>query len=182
MRTLRRLGFPADKVKKYPVGDGLYFVVGCDAAHTGPISSAVARRGRRKVSAAIRSSARRMRRDRLAKHWQVTGSLPGEPPRAGPEHTWSVTAEVGVPFTEALSQWLAIASLGWRNPRTAAQASPFSVDQASLSAEPVDRINTATVLRDLLQLPARQRQDVRMWLAALLDFTKGQKVADVGPR
>jgi integrase len=31
------------------------------------------------------------------------------------------------------------------------------------------------VLRDLLPLPARQRQDVRMWLAALLDFSKGQK-------
>lgn len=44
-----------------------------------------------------------------------------------------------------------------------------------LSAEPVDRINTDMVLRDLLPLPARQRQDVRMWLAALLDFTKGQK-------
>ena len=44
-----------------------------------------------------------------------------------------------------------------------------------LSAEPVDQINTDMVLRDLLPLPARQRQDVRMWLAALLDFTKGQK-------
>ena len=51
---------PADKVKKHPAGDGLYFSSAA-AAHTGPISSAVARRGRRKVSAAIRSSARRMR-------------------------------------------------------------------------------------------------------------------------
>ena len=81
---------------------------------------------------------------------------------------------MGVPFTKALSQWLAIASQGWRNPRTAAQARSALI-KLPLSAEPVDLINTDMVLRDLLRLPARQRQDVRMWLAALLDFAKGQK-------
>lgn len=163
---------PADKVKKYPAGDGLYFVVGRGRAYwsyqfrRGASWSAKGLGGYPKFSP-------KDARDRL-KHWQVTGSLPGEPPRARPSTPRKATAEVGVPFTEALSQWLAIASLGWRNPRTAAQARSALI-KLPLSAEPVDRINTATVLRDLLQLPARQRQDVRMWLAALLDFTKGQK-------
>jgi hypothetical protein len=163
---------PADKVKKYPAGDGLYFVVGRGRAYwsyqfrRGMSWSAKGLGGYPKFSP-------KDARDRL-KHWQVTGSLPGEPPRAGPSTPRKATAAVGVPFTEALSRWLAIASLGWRNPRTAAQARSALI-KLPLSAEPVDRINTATVLRDLLQLPARQRQDVRMWLAALLDFTKGQK-------
>ena len=86
-----------------------------------------------------------------------------------------------MPFTEALSLWLAIASQGWRNPRTAAEAHS-ALMKLPLSAEPVDQINTDMVLRDLLRLPARQRQDVRMWLAALLDFAKGQKWRTPHPR
>ena len=77
-------------------------------------------------------------------------------------------------FTDALSQWLEIASQGWRNPRTAAQARS-ALTKLRLSAEPIDRISTEMVLRDLLPLPARQRQDVRMWLSSLLDFSKGRK-------
>ena len=50
---------PADKVKKYPsLVTRLYFVVGRGGAYWSYQRSAVARRGRRKVSAAIRSSAR----------------------------------------------------------------------------------------------------------------------------
>jgi len=170
---------PADKVKKHPAGDGLYFVVGRGRAYW----SYQFRRGTSwsaKGLGGYPEFSPKDARDRL-KHWQVTGSLHGEPPRAAqtflkinPSTPRKATAEVGVPFTEALSQWLEIASQGWRNPRTAAQARS-ALTKLPLSAEPVDLVNTDMVLRDLLRLPARQRQDVRMWLAALLDFTKGQK-------
>jgi len=170
---------PADKVKKHPAGDGLYFVVGRGRAYW----SYQFRRGTSwsaKGLGGYPEFSPKDARDRL-KHWQVTGSLHGEPPRAAqtflkinPSTPRKATAEVGVPFTEALSQWLEIASQGWHIPRTAAQARS-ALTKLPLSAEPVDLVNTDMVLRDLLRLPARQRQDVRMWLAALLDFTKGQK-------
>jgi integrase len=162
---------PAEKVKKHPAGDGLYFVVGRGRAYW----SYQFRRGASwsaKGLGGYPEFSPKDARDRL-KHWQVTGLLPGESPRTRPRTT-NEAAEVGVPFTEALSQWLKIASQGWRSPRTAAQARS-ALTRLRLSAEPVDRINTDMVLRDLLLLPARQRQDVRMWLAALLDFAKGQK-------
>jgi integrase len=163
---------PTDKVKKHPAGDGLYFVVGRGRAYW----SYQFRRGTSwsaKGLGGYPEFSPKDARDRL-KHWQVTGSLPGERPRAGRITPRKATAEVGVPFTEALLRWLGIASQGWRNPRTAAQARS-ALTRLPLSAEPVDRINTDMVLRDLLRLPARQRQGVRMWLAALLDFAKGQK-------
>ncbi len=164
---------PSDRVKKHPAGEGLYFVVGRGRAYW----SYQFRRGTSwsaKGLGGYPEFSPKDARDRL-KHWQVTGSLPGKQPRAGPVRPLkAATAEMGVPFTEALSQWLKIASQGWRNPRTAAQARS-ALTKLPLSAEPVDRINTDMVLRDLLPLPTRQRQDVRMWLAALLDFTKGQK-------
>ena len=127
---------PADKVKKHPAGDGLYFVVGRGRAYW----SYQFRRGASwsaKGLGGYPEFSPKDARDRL-KHWQVTGSLPGEPPRAGSSTPRKATAEVGVPFTEALSQWLAIASQGWRDPRTAAQARAALI-KLPLSAEPVGR-------------------------------------------
>jgi hypothetical protein len=174
-RDFGTMGLTVSKCEKFvaeaPAGDGLYFVVGRGRAYW----SYQFRRGTSwsaKGLGGYPEFSPKDARDRL-KHWQVTGSLPGESPRTRPRTT-NEAAEVGVPFTEALSQWLKIASQGWRSPRTAAQARS-ALTKLRLWAEPVDRINTEMVLRDLLPLPARQRQDVRMWLATLLDFAKGQK-------
>src|SRR5580692_11095653 len=73
---------PADKVKKHPAGDGLYFVVGRGRAYW----SYQFRRGTSwsaKGLGGYPEFSPKDARDRL-KHWQVTGCLPGEPPRAGP--------------------------------------------------------------------------------------------------
>lgn len=95
---------PADKVKKHPAGEGLYFVVGRGRAYW----SYQFRRGTSwsaKGLGGYPEFSPKDARDRL-KHWQVTGSLPDEPRRAGRNVPRDATAEVGVPFAEALSQWL----------------------------------------------------------------------------
>ena len=70
---------PAEKVKKHPAGDGLYFVVGRGRAYW----SYQFRRGASwsaKGLGGYPEFSPKDARDRL-KHWQVTGSLPGESPR-----------------------------------------------------------------------------------------------------
>ena len=75
---------PAEKVKKHPAGDGLYFVLGRGRAYW----SYQFRRGASwsaKGLGGYPEFSPKDARDRL-KHWQVTGSLPGESPANAPSY------------------------------------------------------------------------------------------------
>lgn len=88
-------------------------------------------------------------------------------------------AVAGKPFSEAVEEWLAVAATNWAA-KTRAAASRALL-RLPLASKPVNTITTDDVVASLLPdahgnggLPERQRQDVRLWLARVLDFAIGR--------
>lgn len=80
---------------------------------------------------------------------------------------------VGKPFADAVQGWLGWKSADWRaGSRTAAQA---SAALGRLPFQALGDITTDAVLKALLPLPPRQRNDVRLWLVGVLDWAFANK-------
>jgi integrase len=77
------------------------------------------------------------------------------------------------PFAEVVPEWLAVAGTKWADKTR--DAASRALLRLPFAHRAVRTIKTDDVLPALLDLPERQRQDVRGWLARLFDFAAGRK-------
>jgi len=104
--------------------------------------------------------------------WKVVERRAGVTARAGkPRHDSGAPAGKG--FADAVQGWLGWKSTDWRpTSRTYAQA---SAALGRLPFHTLAEIDTDAVLRVLLPLPPRQRNDVRLYLMGVLDWAAANK-------
>jgi integrase len=160
-----------DALRKVPDGGGLYlFVKGRGRAYW----TAQFRNGTSWSSRGFGSFpdvTPKMARDAF-ETWKVVERRAGVTAPAGKPRADSA-AGAGKSFADAVQGWLAWKSADWRaGSRTAAQA---SAALGRLPFKTLAEIDTDAVLKALLPLPPRQRNDVRLWLMGALDWAFANK-------
>ncbi len=103
--------------------------------------------------------------------WKVERRSTGSSTVRKPRHDLGGPAGKG--FADAVQGWLGWKSADWRaTSRTYAQA---SAALGRLPFQTLAEIDTDAVLKALLPLPPRQRNDVRLYLVGVLDWAAGHK-------
>jgi integrase len=164
-------GEPISTVK-HPDGAGLYLVVGRGRCYW----TAQFRSGTSWSSKGIGGYPEfgpKQARERL-KHWQVTGSLPGEPPRTAKLHK-DTGKDTGLLFPEAVEAWLIARAHAWRSPRAATQRRSGLINLVPLATSSVASITQDDVLTALEGQTPRQYAEKRRWLADFFSHAKAQK-------